>query len=1011
MRKVLILAAALILGAAAFAQDRVSTPIVKALESGKFYMKLGMNLGGGRMTVETASRGGVVMSRTHMRSMDAVSLSADGRNYQLDEEKKTWRMQPGAMAIPTTLKFVRQGSCKLNGADGWYFDEYRATDGSSVVFYYNSTKVAAIDMAGAGTMTLQSFSTTIPAHMYFCVGPDWKGQGIAPPVCSTRWTDSGTPVELAAGGSLLGATVTDVHAGGSISLSDLSPSQEIPQSRTDLKVTGEGIKKAMVQLSKEMEGKSPQEIVNEIIDFDNKLSRMMMVGVVSGELVEMAVARCAVYPHPSLLTTTGNLLLEVDMPDSALEYFESAAKLAPNNEEPLYGQVESLLDMNKPEKARQVVPKIIEITRKRKAPDGRAWLYRAMLTSDKEPMQAAADLFHSLALGYFDENSAALIASLLNELDKAELNASADEQDFMALIHQVYSQENLANIRKGISFGFKQSFGEDFADLNATPAGDLEANRRQNAFIARDFENKSEAHLKKAEAATEGSPSIKLYTAMEATFLPASLSSLMDEAKNRKESLKAENMSAAARDAINKLQLSQTVISGLERAYAKISGQLATDYQVESLYMPDLRTFWCLRLLERYYKYYLDYAYGTFGSYDDEHGTFHGYLPEGLKAEMLSGKTRLAKYKPLSEAMTERHVKEAESLGKKCVKEYDDWLDNHPNASEEACERARRRIFKPFYVLIEVTQPLERLDQLTTPEEKDAEQAYVLYYNSTIRPVLDAWWKDISKYAQYCYDPHVTVYFWYTNLASIYSEYSATFASKASRGDILHITRQAILKRKAELDNQDWQDHQEQLNEYFQAKRDERDLKEFKGTEFHGLSDLYISMNTPSGKVDFGLKKGEFGIHIDVKDSYIQPQPIVARQAEKDRLITDDMAGAISNALQGLSSLPSEYFGKKIDPKEGIAGPNFDALNLAVRAATGKLLVTKDSDEYNVARDSHGNLQFRRVQGRDTDIMGYGNFLSEDIQAGRIKARREVASVGFFGGGFSLNLGSTTIKR
>ena len=82
-----------------------------------------------------------------------------------------------------------------------------------------------------------------------------------------------------------------------------------------------------------------------------------------------------------------------------------------------------------------------------------------------------------------------------------------------------------------------------------------------------------------------------------------------------------------------------------------------------------------------------------------------------------------------------------------------------------------------------------------------------------------------------------------------------------------------------------------------------------------------------------------------------------------------------------------------------------------MRAATGKLLVTKDSDEYNVARDSHGNLQFRRVQGRDTDIMGYGNFLSEDIQAGRIKARREVASVGFFGGGFSLNLGSTTIKR
>ena len=101
MIRMFTLAAALTLSVAAFAQNRlVSTPIVEAIESGKYYMKLSMDLGGRKASVEIATRAGVTMSRTHMPGMDAVMLTAEGAVYQLDEKKKTWTLGMGMVPSP-----------------------------------------------------------------------------------------------------------------------------------------------------------------------------------------------------------------------------------------------------------------------------------------------------------------------------------------------------------------------------------------------------------------------------------------------------------------------------------------------------------------------------------------------------------------------------------------------------------------------------------------------------------------------------------------------------------------------------------------------------------------------------------------------------------------------------------------------------------------------------------------------------------------------------------------------
>ena len=172
MKKALILAVALTMGAAAFAQNPVSAPLVKALESGKYYMELSDR----GTEMEIAARGGVSLSRTD----EGIILAANGCCYLLDEEAKTWTAQPGENPAPGgTMTLKEQGRCRVNGQDGWYYDDYRAA-GATVSFYYKSDKVAIVDFGGSdgmGPMNLLSFSSSIPRNMYFCVGKDWKAAG------------------------------------------------------------------------------------------------------------------------------------------------------------------------------------------------------------------------------------------------------------------------------------------------------------------------------------------------------------------------------------------------------------------------------------------------------------------------------------------------------------------------------------------------------------------------------------------------------------------------------------------------------------------------------------------------------------------------------------------------------------------------------------------------------------------------------------------------------------------
>ena len=1069
-----------IMGIPALAQDGyVSSPIVHAMEGGKFYLKMGgsvavpdNDMGDVSTYVELASRGGVSMSRTHTQMVSGVMLTTDQASYILDESAKTWRAQPSSGSFTGgRMEFTGQGECLVNGESGWYYDEYRTRDGSAeFTFYYNTDKVSLIEVSaggeGFGVMNLQSFSTTIPSNMYFCVGKDWKqasggtdalamagidraaleqqireslkgeelppgmtiddivnmslsqmGGGApaaapalpGPPVCSKPWTDSGTSEELAAGGYLAHIAVTGKQKLSSPIYASAMPSAEKSRRgpRLDRNVTEEGIKAAAEYFLAQNKDKSGEEIERSILAFNEQAARALLAGTVTGELVEMAIAECKFYKHPSLYNTTGSLLLEIDHPQSALTYFEEAVKMEPGFTEPYYGLIESHLDMDDLPGARSILPKLLDVTLQTRE-DGRYWLYKAMLANeDDSPYMAADDLFKSLSLGYFDENSALLLNSLLTRLDIAQMNAIECQGDFPNILESVFTEENLDNIRKGISWGRDENYqsikgGHDFS---CSAPVSLESNRVMNRHIAEQYTEKDEKAWKKGEKAMDSGPGVRLCLAMGFDGLADNIQELYDAAKELPETRKAVASNARARKLVGKLNVSEGARSTMENGYRLTSLALAKEYNVDGFFIPDDRTFWCLYTLDRYYHWRMANIEGAFGAYDDEKDSFSGVLPPEYKEWARARRATNIKYRQAFDEMSKRQNTADSLLALSTGEKIGAWDEAHPHASAEVAERAHKRISKPLMVQMYYTHPIEKLDNNKVPELEELLRHDQTYFNKMWKPLLEEWWADVSKYAPYCYDSKIAAYFWFRALSEIYGIVAGPYYEKASDGESIAFERAIYEKWLADINEQEWHDRQAAAVDFAQSMQDERDEKEFKDKKLLGFNDLTFNIGLPCGDLCMGIVDGEWGCKrdIDLPDVIIRPEPmnsVIASQAKSEPFLSPAAAGFFQNivglGMQALSGTFTEMAG---GVKLG-TGSNvyWDAVNAATRAAMGKLVDVKNEQRHTMFVDSAGNLRRRETSTRTVDMGGYVKWTTQDTQIGRIKRRKDIvtASYGFF---------------
>jgi len=976
-----------LIGVAAFAQKNyVSTPIVKAMESGKFYMCFDMVQGGYTLTVETAFRAGVSMSRVDMNGREMVSMVANGKAYSLDEAGKTWNSMPmGAVpSVPGKLNFVRQGKCLVNGQKGWYFDEYNA-DGNTIRFYYNSDKVSVIEMADSGPMVLRSFSSTIPSKMYFCLGKGWSGSGsVPPPQCSQPWTDSGHAVELAGVSETSTVSVSNVQTVSTpVLASNFNESDQPRKPRMDRKVTEEGVWLALEQIMKESEGKTDEQLEEEFLEYNGEVSRLFFSGVVTGEMIEGLIARASVCPHPAILTTTGTLLSEIGELELGRRYYEYAISVDATIVGARYGLLEYYFDLGNYSKARGLVNVILEMG-PNGLEDGRAYLYKAMLQlQDGQDKAAVNSLFKSLSLGYFDENSLLMLTSVLNQLELAFAMGVIGERDPMPLLHEVFSDTNLALLKKAITYSKENEITPNTTQIHFGPPAPrgLEAMRKYYRGQANSLEIEADTYDRYAETLASKDPNVVL-------CLSKGLGHIMEgiDRASTYISKEGEPLSTAP------------VVRFTAGSYERLTSSLGMEYGVSSFYLPDMRTFWCLYALNQYYAWQMRYEQASLDK------AFH---PSEYKMWKSYEKVTHNNYSAKESALLDIQIKEEAELGRQCDENYNNWFAAHPDASDSTCARAYRRFMLPYRIMSEVDHPLERLNVIEIPRDEQLFSLYVDYYNSNIEPLLAAWWEDMDLYSEYCLSESVRNWVKFNTASNLIVERELMYNAAADDGESFASERDFYERKREALMEQERRDRAESLKEFnedYQALKIQEEL--IPPPLFDNVGDFNAKISTPLGDIRIGYINGAWGIKPENNVSLKDYLALALEGTAVGDFLYEMGVEKItpSRELKIKEDMKKKLYDKGKDVAEKLIGASPAAAAVALlKAKNGDLIQRKTEDlKKEVYRDKGGNLWVKDIKDDSMDFNGMAKYSRQDISVGKARVRRDACSFNILGVEFEM---------
>lgn len=471
MKKLFVFILTALLALPSLSQNvRVSQKIADAISNGKYYMKLqGIDVEGSdeeasyrseveQNSLEIACKPGASMVRVITGGTSIATLTANGKTWMLTESVKMWMALPsvgGMMKAPSgKLTYKRQGTCKVNG-QLYYFDEYSATDGVTITFCYNSDKVSVVDFGSAGgTGVLLSFSKGIPDNMYFCIGKGWKGRGMpAPPQCAIPWKDKDAFAELAAGRvDMAKAIITDKQvSANAIWLAQFSGSSPGPAAAESAPMCGhytvEGVEKAVKELTGKLQGKTDEEVEKCLIDACNRDMALVIANQVTGSVVEEAIARMMILPHPIVINNAAVCLLVTDDYKEAEVLTEEALKMAPDNPILVDNLAEACLNQEKYEKAHKVLTKIINLYTR-----GELFEKLALSLLGKGDQIGAINAFiKALSLGHCDQ----IVAGAMFQTYKGMLKALGNPKTAAEggeLFLKIFSDENVHLLKKAAAY-------------------------------------------------------------------------------------------------------------------------------------------------------------------------------------------------------------------------------------------------------------------------------------------------------------------------------------------------------------------------------------------------------------------------------------------------------------------------------------------------------------------------------------------------------------------------------
>ena len=947
-----LIALSLMLPALLFAQEAskelVSKRLVDAINSGKFYMKTGSNFrtddGGealfAEMQMETATKGEVTMNRVNVNGMKNVMLSTNGYNYMLDEANKTYTSQAiedaqGSGSLEK-LTFVRQGTCQLNGTD-YYYDEWKTASGHRFVFYYNSPKVAAIEMMGtglvseemAGPMSLLSFNSSIPKSMYFCLGNEWKKseggastmggidpsayvpqnveglpEGInmkdlmsgkidqaalirkyvkkedlpkgmtiddviamssgnagvnaamknltpeqrkmmeqqtamqqqtkqmqqqqqtmatnapEPPRCSTPWTDNTQGTEMAAGIHLGELTLSGKRPTPRDSYVYLADFQDAPATtgpRIDLNVTDEGVWLAFEEISKEIEQMSDAEALSYVDAISGDALTCAEIDMVTGQIVERAIAACMIYPSSYTYNNAGMLFVHINDESHALDYFKQAEKIDPENPAVLTNIADCYLASDNTGEVEKYVAKALMF-----APDyGPALQMRTTLLLKQGKFEEAIKALFHCAAYYFSDVTASQFFSLMMQLQALESRMDGNnEENFKEVIDRLMSDENKALLKKATMAGFNkkpQAGQPDHRKFEFTYEVASIMHQHKSLEAMHDaFHNDWEALQKRSDELTRDNTLYQLYFTMGFGSFTQSMDALENELNK-----------------ITAVQGQADVYQGDNLSFANNGYEMLckTKGYEGGVSLLDARQFWCMMIWRSYYRLLMNWASGYLGDVQND-GTVLGSCPESYR-----------NYHRVLHHWLELRPKADES--------YRECLKGSASPDEITTMRNILGCNRSYWSSYE------------NPSTLNPHSARQQQYVKDIQPILEEYWATMSELAGYCNDATLQEYFLTEAMYDINALWPWGLREAARDGNNLAMWyKTQIIHYEAAIGQRISELKEEEAKKRETMKSKDARLKNYGEKDY---PDYGFGINTPFGRIGFMQSDGQTNISFESK--------------------------------------------------------------------------------------------------------------------------------------------------
>lgn len=756
----------------------VSKPAADLISSGHYYIRFDGKFYDPeedtdvKLKIATATNNGV--SCTINENADAMTLNSAKGTFILDTKNKTYQSvnQNAEQFDIGRLTFYKQGKCKLNGKD-FYFDEYKTLGGNHVKFYYNSTKIAALDFGidGMSVLNLAELDKKIPSNMILCLTPDWKASTTAssavssmqqqiieqmrkeidpndlpdgmtvddvinmalgkmngvgqkntatptaePPKCQKPYTDSSSSDNLADPTTYTNIKITDVqYVTTPVYASSFSkPKQPEGVNDTSLSVSSAGIAQQLKLLEKEFQNKTDEQIDKYLENASADVFNALQLNIVNGKLIEYALALSIARPDVANINNAGLLLAYAGDTEAAGQMFQKALSFDEQNAVVQVNIAEYFLEKGDLKNARRYAEQAALLQ-----PDfGEAYQIITAINIKEGKMYEAAHTLFKSAETFFNDITAMQFASLIyNVRFEQHKVAENPSYPYMTFVNKIFTKENLESLAKATKAGGVSNGQDVIPNMKEFP---WPVKNAQIWELHKSYINKSDKNISAAiERIDERNKAIMDLDRYAICYY---------------ETMGMQNLEPdlAATEQFVKQKTGKDVPIKLPdiNMYKAISNYIADDNQV--VYYPDARQFWCLKVWECYYEIMLQYHEGFW--WDSEKGNPVNYpaayqkLQDKLKAQ---DDNHELDWKQYSEQIKSIFKAETECLDKA---ETERQEIRCKITAAQACMNAGETFTRGKSQTYHINQMHALKD----------------YYNQEIKPSLEEWWQKTIAMGAYC---------------------------------------------------------------------------------------------------------------------------------------------------------------------------------------------------------------------------------------------------------------------